>query len=110
MIDRVAALTQILGQDPGDAFARYALALEYAGKGDTASALQQFDMLLARHPDHIAGHFMAAQTLQGVQRTAEAIEHLQLGIVSAMQAGEHKAMAEMQAMLDELQAPSSEGK
>jgi hypothetical protein len=53
---------------------------------------------------------MAAQTLQGLQRTAEAIEHLQLGIVSAMQAGEHKAMAEMQAMLDELQPPGSEGK
>jgi predicted Zn-dependent protease len=108
LIDRVAALTQILEQDPGDAFARYALALEYAGKGDTASALQQFDMLLARHPDHIAGHFMTAQTLQGLQRTAGAIEHLQKGIACARRVGDQKALTEMQAMLDELQVPGIE--
>jgi predicted Zn-dependent protease len=101
-MDRVAALTQILEQDPTDAFARYALALEHASRGDAASAVRQFDLLLAQHPDHIAGHFMAAQTLYREHRVTEAIAHLQTGIACAQRAGDAKALSEMQAMLDEI--------
>ena len=36
---RVAALKEILAAKPDDAFARYALGLEYSGSGETDAAL-----------------------------------------------------------------------
>ena len=95
-------LGQILAQNPQDAFARYGLAMEYAGQGNTAAALEQFSTLLAQHPDYTAGYFMAAQTLARAGRTEEAKVHLQQGIASAARTGNHHAEGEMQAMLEEL--------
>ena len=62
-MDRVAVLTDILNQNPNDAFARYGLAMEYSNQGDVNRALDEFGKLLASHPDYTAGYFMAAQTL-----------------------------------------------
>ena len=44
---RVAALKEILAANPDDAFARYALGLEYSGSGETDAALAEFQRLLA---------------------------------------------------------------
>lgn len=104
MIDKVATLTQILEQNPDDAFARYGLAMEYANQGDIASALAQFDLLLTRHADYTAGYFMAAQTLTRAGRPAEAKARLLQGIASAQRANNTHALAEMQAALDDLEA------
>ena len=45
MVDegRVTALQDILKQQPDDAFARYALGLEFSSAGDTDAALSQFE-------------------------------------------------------------------
>ena len=99
---RVAALKEILAAKPDDAFARYALGLEYSGSGDTAAALAEFQLLLASHPDYTNGYFMAAQTLAAAGRTTEAIARLKNGIESAERSGDRHAVGEMQAMLDEL--------
>ena len=69
---RVAALKEILNAKPDDAFARYALGLEYSGSGETDAALAEFQRLLAAHPDYTNGYFMAAQTLARADRTGEA--------------------------------------
>ena len=45
---------------------------------------------------------MAAQTLAGAGRNAEAIERLKAGIACAARTGNSHALSEMQAMLDEL--------
>ncbi len=103
MIDKVATLTQILEQNPDDAFARYGLAMEYANQGDIASALAQFDLLLTRHTDYTAGYFMAAQTLTRAGRSAEAKARLLQGIASAQRTNNTHALAEMQAALDDLE-------
>jgi len=99
---KIAALREILAVDPGNSFARYGVAMELAGRGETAAALDEFDTLLARDPDYTAGYFMAAQTLSAAGRTAEAIERLKGGIGSAERSGNRHALSEMQAMLDEL--------
>ncbi len=44
---RLAALKEILDANPDDAFARYALGLEYSGSGETDAALTEFQRLLA---------------------------------------------------------------
>ena len=102
-MDKVAMLTEILTQNPKDAFARYGLAMEYASRGETETSLQEFDRLLGEHPDYTAGYFMAAQTLAKAGRSAEARERLTEGIASARRTGNQHALSEMQAMLDELE-------
>jgi predicted Zn-dependent protease len=100
--DRIANLSEILAQDPNNAFARYGLAMEYANSGNAVQALQEFQQLLSAHPDYAAGYFMAAQTLAKIDRIDEAKIMLQNGIAAAQRKRDSHAASEMQAMLDEL--------
>jgi len=102
-MDKIAMLSEILTLNPTDAFARYGLAMEYAGRGETDTALQEFARLLTEHPDYTAGYFMAAQTLSKAGRNTEAMQQLTAGIASARRTGNQHALSEMQAMLDELE-------
>ena len=71
-MDRIAALNDILTQNPNDTFARYGLAMEYSKQGDLDRALAEFSILLKHSPDYTPGYFMAAQTLVRADRIAEA--------------------------------------
>ena len=102
VMDRIAALNEVLTQNPNDAFARYGLAMEYSKQGDLDRAMAEFSILLERHPDYTAGYFMAAQTLARAQRTDDARKMLRDGIASAHRTGNLHAQSEMEAMLAEL--------
>jgi len=99
---RVATLKQVLEANPNDAFARYALALEYSNCGENDAALAEFQRLLAAHPDYTNGYFMAAQTLVRANRTSEARGMLRDGVECARRARNQHALAEMEGMLDEI--------
>jgi tetratricopeptide (TPR) repeat protein len=99
---RLAALKQILEANPADAFARYALGLEYSGAGETDAALAEFQLLLSAHPDYTNGYFMAAQALARDGRNNEAKTMLRQGIECARRTRNQHALSEMEAMLDEL--------
>jgi predicted Zn-dependent protease len=101
-MDRVALLTEVLSQNPADAFARYGLAMEYAKAGEVDRALEEFGKLLVSHPDYTAGYFMAAQTLAKAGRPDEAKSMLAEGIASAKKTGNTHAQGEMESMLEEL--------
>ena len=101
-MDKIAGLKEILALDAKNSFARYGLAMELVGSGQTAEALAEFETLLANDPHYTAGYFMAAQTLAAAGRPQEAISRLKKGIQSAESSGNHHAVSEMQAMLDEL--------
>jgi predicted Zn-dependent protease len=101
-MDKIAGLREILELDPKNSFARYGIAMELAGRGDTDAALAEFSTLLANDPDYTAGYFMAAQSLANQARVPEAIKQLKSGIASATRTGNNHALSEMQAMLDEL--------
>ena len=103
---RAEALQDILKENPNDAFARYALGLEYSGSGDTEAALTEFSKLLEAHPDYTNGYFMSAQTLARAERIDEARVMLQQGIESARRTNNRHALSEMEAMLDELEHTS----
>ena len=49
-MDRIAALNEVLTENPKDAFARYGLAIEYSKQGDFDRALAEFAILLESHP------------------------------------------------------------
>jgi len=101
-MDRIAALNEILTENPQDAFARYGLAMEYSKQGDFDRALAEFSILLESHPEYTAGYFMAAQTLVQAQRVDDAKKMLNDGIASARRTGNLHAQSEMEAMLVEL--------
>jgi predicted Zn-dependent protease len=101
-MDRVAMLTEILAQNPNDAFARYGLAMEYSKGGSVEQALGEFGKLLAANPDYTAAYFMAAQTLARAERMEEAKKMLTAGIAAAQRTRNAHAQSEMEAMLAEL--------
>lgn len=102
-MDKLAGLKEILSLDPKNSFARYGIAMELAGRGETKAALEEFDLLLTNDPDYTAGYFMAAQTLVTAGRNREAVERLKAGIGCAARSGNTHALSEMQAMLSELE-------
>lgn len=101
-MDRIAMLTEILAENPTDAFARYGLAMEYSKNGNITQAMEEFKKLLTSHPEYTAGYFMAAQTLARAERIDEAKKMLADGIASARRTGNSHAQSEMEAMLAEL--------
>lgn len=100
--DKIASLREILALDAKNSFARYGIAMELAGRGETDEALKEFDTLLANDPDYTAGYFMAAQTLVKAGRARDAIDRLKAGIGCAARSGNRHALSEMQSMLEEL--------
>ncbi len=103
-MNRIEMLSQILTDNPNDAFARYGLAMEYSKAGEVEPALAEFRKLLEAHPDYTAGYFMAAQTLARAGRLDEARQMLRDGIASAARTGNQHARMEMESMLTELGA------
>jgi tetratricopeptide (TPR) repeat protein len=101
-MDRIQMLTQVVNENPNDAFARYGLAMEYSKANDVETAMQHFNRLVELHPDYAAGYFMAAQLLARVGRTDEARAYLTNGIAAAARTGNAHAKGEMEGMLEEL--------
>jgi len=101
-MDRIAALTEILTENPEDAFARYGLAMEYAKTGQIDQALKEYKTLVEKNPDYTPAYFMAAQMLASAGRVDEAKRWLVDGISSARRTNNAHAQSEMTAMLEEL--------
>lgn len=103
-MDKIATLKEILVQNPGDAFARYALAMAFVSEGRTEDALGEFGETLKHNPEYVPAYQMSAQTLLKLGRTDEARERLERGLELAERARNAHAASEMQAMLDEIGA------
>ena len=101
-MDKIAMLTEILNQNPTDAFARYGLAMAYASEGNTEQALAEFDRIISDTPDYVPAYQMSAQTLAKLGRTEEALARLHTGIAAANRTNNQHALAEMEAMREEL--------
>ena len=99
-MNRVEVLKSLLDQKPTDSFARYGLAMAYAGEADYEQAAQQFDVLLANDPEYAAGYFHAGQVLEKLQRLDAAREMYQRGIEVTTRQGNQHARSELQAALD----------
>jgi len=87
--------------DPGNAFARYGLAMEHIAQGNPEAALVEFDSLIVHSPDYVPAYQMSAQTLVTLGRIDAALERLDEGIAAAQRTGNQHALAEMSAMRDE---------
>ncbi len=105
-MDKIAALTAILEQNPADAFARYGLAMALAADGRTDQALAEYTSTLAHNPDYVPAYQMSAQLLLRLGETDAARDRLRAGLAACERtANAHAhAQSEMQAMLDDLPA------
>jgi predicted Zn-dependent protease len=101
-MNKIAMLTEILNQNPADAFARYGLAMAYASEGREAESLAEFDRILTDTPDYVPAYQMSAQQLLKTNRTEEARTRLEAGLTAAARTRNSHAASEMQAMLDDL--------
>ena len=101
-MDKIAALTEILTQNPNEPFARYGLAMAYAAEGRQTEALAEFDQIIQRTPDYVPAYQMSAQELLKAGRPDEARTRLQSGLLAADRTHNSHAASEMQAMLDDL--------
>lgn len=101
-LDRLETLKSILAQNPGDALARYGLAMEFVKAGSYELAVAEFRELVALKPDHAYAYFHAGQTLEKLGRKDEARAIYAQGIEAAARKGDPHARDELQAALDQL--------
>src|SRR5258706_16435770 len=100
-MDRIAALNDVLTQNPNDTFARYGLAMEYSKQGDLDRSLAEFSILLKASPDYTPGYFMAAQTLARAARIAHPKPMITNGSASAPCTATLHAQSALDAVLAE---------
>lgn len=103
-MDKIAALTEILKQNPTDAFTRYGLAMAQAAVGNNDQALAEYNTILRHTPDYVPAHQMSAQLLLKLARAEEARTRLHEGLAAAQHTGNAHAQSELQAMLDDFPA------
>ncbi len=101
-MDKLAALNEILQLDPTNAFARYGLGMEHIARSNPEAGLTEFATLIGHNPDYVPAYQMSAQTLVTLGRTEEALGQLHSGIAAANRTGNQHALAEMEAMREEL--------
>ena len=103
-MDKLASLNEILQLDPANAFARYGLAMEHIARNNPEAALTEFATCITHNPDYVPAYQMSAQTLAKLDRTAEALARLHSGIAAANRTGNQHALAEMEALREDLTA------
>jgi tetratricopeptide (TPR) repeat protein len=101
-MDKIAMLSEILQQNPTDAFARYGLAMAYAAEGKMEDALREFATTTEYNPDYVPAYQMSAQTLVKVGKFDEARERLRVGLAACERTGNAHAASEMGALQDEI--------
>jgi tetratricopeptide (TPR) repeat protein len=101
-MSRIDALRALLADDPNDAFARYALAMELRQEGRTEEAMAEFRGLVATRPEYTASYLMAGQCAEDLGLRDEAREIYRLGIAACAAAGEAHARQKCEEALADL--------
>jgi tetratricopeptide (TPR) repeat protein len=99
-MDRLAALRNMLEQDPRNAFARYSMAMEHVNRGDHMQAMDAFEALLATDPDYVPAYYHAGRALEKLGRIDDARAMYENGMAAARRKGDQHTLSELQAALD----------
>lgn len=93
--DRLAQLLEMLAEEPGDVFLRYAIALEHKRIGRTEQAIEELQQLVRDVPAHIASYYQLALLLAELGRTVDALNTCEAGMLQCLVAGDRKARGEL---------------
>lgn len=96
---RMEILKSMVAQDPGSAFGRYGLAMEYVNAGDPESAVTEFQALLEHNPNYSAGYFHGGQTLEKLGRAEDAKQMYRRGIEVTKANGDSHTRSELEGAL-----------
>jgi predicted Zn-dependent protease len=102
--ERLSAFQQFAAARPDDPFTRYALAMQYRSMGRVAEAVQEFLELGRRTPDYVPTWLMLGQSLEALERGAEAAQAYRDGIAAATRQSNHHARSELEEALGQLDA------
>lgn len=98
-MDRIAALQEFLRDDPDDPFTRFALAQEFAKRGDAGRALAHYEGLVQDRPDYVGTYYHLGALYRALGRDDDARATLRAGVAAATAAGDAHARAELQGAL-----------
>lgn len=98
--NRLEILKQMVGQDPGNTFARYGLAMEYSNSGDFAQAVAEFRALLRQDENYAAAYYHGGQALEKLGQLDEARAMYEKGIQITTRKGDAHTRSEIEAALN----------
>jgi tetratricopeptide (TPR) repeat protein len=101
-MNRVEILKGFLGQEPGDSFSRYALALEYVKLGQHENARREFETVREKDPAYVATYFQLGQLYRTMGLRHDAEKTLRTGITVASKAGDTHTQGELEGALESL--------
>jgi hypothetical protein len=101
MSKRLEMLEKMAASGKADAFALYALAMEYRSEGRTEDALATFEKLREKDVGYVPMYLMAGQLLLESGRPHDAKGWLEAGIEVATSKGDSKAKGELITALGE---------
>jgi len=101
-MDRIEQLRQFIARSPGEAFPRYALALELKGKGDARGAAAELEEVLRLQPDYLAAYLQLGMLQQALERFEQARETFTRGQELARKQGNSRALSELSQALETL--------
>lgn len=94
--DRLEQLQKLYAADPQDADLPYMIALEHGKAGDVAQALSWLDKTIELNANYHYAYFQKAKVLDEDGEIDQAVAVLDQGIALATQAGDAKALGELQ--------------
>lgn len=95
MSNRLDLLLKLHADLPSDDFTLFALAKEYEGLGELATALSYYEKLGAEHPGYVGLYYHFGKLLEQLDRPLEALDIYQKGIETAVAAGDGHAAGEL---------------
>jgi tetratricopeptide (TPR) repeat protein len=98
--NRLELLRSLVAQNPGDSFARYGLAMAYAGAGEHAQAVEEYRKLIEINPKYVAAYYHGGQALEKLGNIEQAREIYRRGILVSTQIGDDHTRSELEAVLD----------
>ncbi|HMW98080.1 MAG TPA: tetratricopeptide repeat protein [Flavobacteriales bacterium] len=100
MSTRLDQLRAMLAEEPGDAFIRYAIALEYKRSGNMEEAVVQLERLLTDDPKYIACYYQLALLYTDLGRADDALRACDAGALQCLVTGDRKARTELMQLKD----------
>jgi len=107
-VDRLTALLKYHSEDPGDAFTRFALALEYLKAGHEEAALETFESLVVEQPDYVGTYYHLGALYLRRGRIESALSTYRTGVRVAERLRDLHARSELQAALLEAEGVDSD--
>ena len=101
-MDRLEQLRKFIEVQPDEPFPRYALALEFKGKGENAKAAETLHELLQRKPDYLAAYLQLGMLEQALGRADAARDTLRKGQDLARTKGDTHTLSELTSALEAL--------